>query len=51
MAGAKEKMIIQKAIIEELELEDSEMIELDQLAEDTRKSGASWEDLKAELDL
>jgi hypothetical protein len=51
MAGAKEKTIIQEAIIEELELEDSEILELDQLAEDTRKCSIPWEDLKAELGL
>lgn len=51
MNGAKEKAVIQEAIFEELESEDSEIIELDQLAEETRKLGVSWEDLKAELDL
>jgi hypothetical protein len=51
MASAKEKTVISEAVIEELELEDSEIIELDQLAEDTRKCGIHWGDLKAELDL
>ena len=51
MAGAKEKAVIQESIIEEIELEVSEIKELDQLAEETRKSGIYWEDLKAELGL
>ena len=51
MAGAKEKAVIQESTIEEIELEVSEMRELDQLAEETRKCGISWEDLKAELGL
>jgi hypothetical protein len=51
MAGAKEKAVVQESIIEEMELDASEMKELDQLAEDTRKCGISWEDLKAELGL
>jgi hypothetical protein len=37
--------------VEEIELGNSEMEELDQLAEDTRKDGISWQDLKAELGL
>jgi len=51
MAGAKEKTVIQESTIEEIELEVSEIKELDQLAEETRKRGISWEDLKAELGL
>ncbi|MHB8119107.1 MAG: hypothetical protein ACYDHX_10340 [Methanothrix sp.] len=51
MAGAKEKAAIQESTIEEIELEVSEIKELDQLAEETRKCGISWEDLKAELGL
>jgi len=51
MAGAKEKAVIQESTIEEIELEVSEIKELDQLAEETRKRGISWEDLKAELGL
>ena len=51
MAGAKEKAAIQEVTIEEIELEVSEIKELDQLAEETRKCGISWEDLKAELGL
>ncbi len=38
-------------LIEEIELPASEIEELDQLAEETRKCGISWEDLKAELGL
>ena len=51
MAGAKEKAVIQEAPIEEIELDASETKELDQLAEETRKCGISWDDLKAELGL
>jgi len=51
MVGAKEKAVIQESTIEEIELEISEIRELDQLAEETRKCGISWEDLKAELGL
>ncbi|HNY34855.1 MAG TPA: hypothetical protein PKK68_09390 [Methanothrix soehngenii] len=49
MAGAKENAVIQEAATEEMDLEEFEIIELDQLAEETRKCGISWEDLKAEL--
>jgi hypothetical protein len=51
MASAKEKAVIQKSIFEEIELEDSEIDELDRIVEKTRKCGISWEDLKAELGL
>jgi len=51
MAGAKEKAVIQETTIEEIELGTSEIEELDRLAEETRKCGISWEDLKAELGL
>jgi hypothetical protein len=34
-----------------MELEDSERDELDRIAEETRKCGISWKDLKAELGL
>jgi len=51
MAGAKEKAVIQESTIEEIELGASEIKELDRLAEETRKCGISWEDLKAELGL
>ena len=51
MAGVKEKAVIQESTIEEIELEVPEIRELDQLAEETRKCGISWEDLKAELGL
>ena len=46
MAGAKEKAVVQESTIEEIELDASEIKELDQLAEETRKCGISWEDLK-----
>lgn len=49
MDDAKEKTVIKEAGFEEMELEEFEMIKLDQLAEETRKCGISWEDLKAEL--
>lgn len=51
MAGANKEAVIQDATIEEIELDASEMKELDDLAEETRKCGISWEDLKAELGL
>ena len=51
MAGAKEKSVIQETIIEGIELSASETKELDRLAEETRKHGVSWEDLKTELGL
>ncbi len=51
MAGATKKAIPKEATIEEIELDASETKELDKLAEETRKCGISWEDLKAELGL
>jgi len=51
MAGAIEKAVIQDATIEEIQLDPVEMEELDGLAEETRKCGISWEDIKAELGL
>jgi hypothetical protein len=42
---------IQNVIIDEIELEACEIEELDRRAEETRKCGISWEDLKAELGL
>jgi hypothetical protein len=51
MAGAAKKTVIQDAAIEEIELDPSEMKELDKIAEETRKRGISWEELKAELGL
>jgi hypothetical protein len=51
MAGTTKKAIIQEDAIEEIELDPSEIKELDRLAEETRKCGISWEDLKAELGL
>jgi len=51
MAGATKKATVEDVTIEEIELNVSEMKELDELAEETRKCGISWEDLKAELEL
>jgi hypothetical protein len=51
MAGAKENAVIQESTIEEIESDASEIKELDRLAEETRKCGISWEELKAELGL
>jgi hypothetical protein len=51
MAGAAKKTVIQDAVIEEIELDPSEMMELDKIAEETRRRGVSWEELKAELGL
>ncbi|WP_367358182.1 hypothetical protein [Methanothrix sp.] len=48
MAGVTK---IQDVIIDEIELEACEIDEFDRLAEETRKCGISWEDLKAELGL
>jgi hypothetical protein len=51
MASATKKAIIQDVAIEEIELDASEMKELDKIAEETRRRGISWEELKAELGL
>jgi len=51
MAGTTKKATIQEDAIEEIEFDPSEIKELDRLAEETRKCGISWEDLKAELGL
>lgn len=48
MAGAT---IVQEDAIVEIELGASESKDLDRLAEETRKSGVKWDDLKAELGL
>ena len=50
MAGATKETVPDVAI-EEIELDVSEMKELDELAEETRKCGITWNDLKAELGL
>ena len=42
---------LQDAPIEEMEFDAAETKELDKLAEETRKYGIPWEDLKAELGL
>ena len=47
MAGVTK---IQDVTIDEIELEACEIEELDRLAEETRKCGISWEDLKAGLE-
>ena len=50
MAGAIKEVVLRDATIEEIELDDSEMKELDELAEETRKCGVTWNDLiKSEL--
>jgi hypothetical protein len=51
MAGATKKAPIQEITIDEIELDASETKELDRLAEETRKRGISWEEVKAELGL
>jgi hypothetical protein len=51
MAGEAKNAALQEAAIEEIEMDASEMMELDNMAEETRKCGLSWEDLKAELAL
>ena len=50
MAGATKETVPDVAI-EEIELDVSEMKELDELAEETRKCGITWNELKAELGL
>jgi len=51
MAGATKEAVVQDATIEEIELDASEMNELNRLAEETRKHGLHWRDIKAELGL
>ncbi len=51
MAGEAKNAAIQEATIEEIEMDASEKMELDKLAEETRKCGTSCEDLKEELAL
>ena len=41
--------IMQDVAIEEIELDPSQMKALDKIAEETRRHGISWEELKAEL--
>ena len=51
MVNASDKVALQDALIEEIEFNAAEIEELDKLAEETRKRGIFWEDLKAELGL
>lgn len=51
MVSASDKAALQDSPIEEMEFDAAETKELDRLAEETRKDGISWEDLKAELRL
>ncbi len=51
MVNPSVKPALQDAPIEEIEFDAAETEELDKLAEDTRKCGIPWEDLKAELGL
>ena len=51
MVSPSDEAALQDAPIEEIEFDAAETEELDKLAEETRKGGISWEDLKAELGL
>ena len=51
MVSPSDKPALQDAPIEEMGFDAAETEELDKLAEETRKWGISWEDLKAELGL
>ena len=48
-AEAAKKPIMQDVAIEEIELDPSEMKARDKIAEETRRHGISWEELKAKL--
>ena len=43
--------LIETELIEKEEISEKEARELDKLAEETRRHGISWNELKAELDL
>ena len=43
--------LIEAGLIQEEEISKDEARELDRLAEETRKDGIPWDELKAELDL
>ena len=51
MVSPLDESALQDAPIEEIEFDAAEIEDLDKLAEETRKCGISWEDLKAELGL
>ena len=51
MVSPLDEAALPDASIEEIEFDAAETEELDRLAEETRKWGISWEDLKAELGL
>ena len=51
MAGAAKKTVVQDAVLVGFGLDPSEMMELDKIAEETRRRGIPWEELKAELGL
>jgi hypothetical protein len=51
MVSSSDKALLRDTSIEEMEFDTAEAEELDKLAEETRKCGISWEDLKAELGL
>jgi len=51
MVSPSDKAALEDAPTEEMEFDAAETEELDKLAEETRKCGISWEDLKAELGL
>jgi len=51
MAGEAKNAAIQETAIDEIELDSSEITELNKMAEETRKCATSWEDLTAEIAL
>ena len=51
MVYSSDTAALPDASIEEIEFDAAETKDLDKLAEETRKCGISWEDLKAELGL
>ena len=51
MVSPSDKAALQDAPIEEMGFDAAETKGMDKLAEETRKGGISWEDLKAELGL
>ena len=51
MVNPSDKAALQDAPIEEMEFDAADTEELDKLADETRKCGIPWEDLKAELGL
>ena len=51
MADSAKKALFQDSLVEEINLCPSEMKALNKIAEETRRHGIFWEELKAELGL